>query len=219
MVHRRFVKPADSEKVQSSEKSEVSAAPWEGKEEDEVVKIWKPKSEKVEKMNGAKLVDANEVRQLQSQVRDEVSKRMGDLLLKGYTMLDQYCDQCQGILMESRSNELICLQCTVVAEISKAEKPVKPENLTEMDDISDHEPSPKRVAVSTASMERVVPKEELMEVSASGRLALDEYAVQVVARKLKWACDALDASVNPSEVTALISVVASASKFLKENKP
>ena len=30
-----------------------------------------------------------------AEFRDEVSKRMGQLLLKGYTMLDAYCSSCQ----------------------------------------------------------------------------------------------------------------------------
>ncbi|KAK0417356.1 hypothetical protein QR680_012961 [Steinernema hermaphroditum] len=221
MVHRRFAAPAESEAPKVTEHIvATSAEDWGSKE---VVEVWKPVAietrSHTKTMNGAKLVDQSEVREFQNRVSEEVSKRMGELLLKGYTMLDQYCDRCRGILMESRSNELICLQCTVVQEMC----PPKPEPLTDMDNISDHEPSPKRSAVRNTLPDHssIIVKEEPlsnMEITDDVHLRLDEYAVQVVARKLKWACEILDASKDPAEVAALIAVVSSATKFLKENK-
>ena len=38
--------------------------------------------------------DNDEAIRLRDSFRDEVSKRMGELLLKGQTMLDEYCPTC-----------------------------------------------------------------------------------------------------------------------------
>ncbi|VDK25273.1 unnamed protein product, partial [Anisakis simplex] len=36
---------------------------------------------------------------------------MGELLLRGYTMLDAYCNVCTGILMEDRQGVRVCVTC------------------------------------------------------------------------------------------------------------
>ena len=44
--------------------------------------------------------------------RDEASARMGDLLLRGWTMLADACDTCYTPLMEDRhSGERVCVKC------------------------------------------------------------------------------------------------------------
>lgn len=53
---------------------------------------------------------------LRDAFRDEVSKRMGELLLKGQTMLDEYCPTCSGILMEDRAGVRRCVTCELYAE-------------------------------------------------------------------------------------------------------
>lgn len=47
-------------------------------------------------------------------IRDQVSSRMGELLLRGYTMLDAYCSICSGILMQDRLGNRECVQCELL---------------------------------------------------------------------------------------------------------
>lgn len=73
-------------------------------------------------------------------IRDQVSKRMGDMLLRGYTMLDAYCDTCTGILMEDRRGNRECIQCELLrrelqsssGDVRVAEIPLNPN-----DDVDD----------------------------------------------------------------------------------
>ncbi|CAJ0950070.1 unnamed protein product, partial [Mesorhabditis belari] len=57
--------------------------------------------------------EANENQMKRDQFRDQVSKQMGELLLLGHTMLDAYCQICNGILMESRTGTRKCVACDI----------------------------------------------------------------------------------------------------------
>ncbi|TKR78213.1 hypothetical protein L596_019058 [Steinernema carpocapsae] len=228
MVHRRFVGSVSETKSEVETKEPVSEIDFEDVVNKPVVKLWgqaEAKSSKETEMNGLKPADQDETAILREKVRCEVSKRMGELLLKGHTMLDQYCETCMGILMESRAKVIQCLQCTIWQEFAPPQP--KPEPMTEMDSISDHEPSPKRIAIQSAGppsakdaqlLAKMEISEETSSSQASCSVGLYQYASRSVANKLKWACDALDACTHPTEVLALIDVVSSATKFLKENE-
>ncbi|EYB87222.1 hypothetical protein Y032_0266g697 [Ancylostoma ceylanicum] len=61
----------------------------------------------------------SEAQARRDEFRDEVSKRMGELLLRGVTMLDAYCQICNGILMEDRNGVRTCVTCDLFAERTK----------------------------------------------------------------------------------------------------
>ncbi|KAL6726016.1 hypothetical protein Aduo_008029 [Ancylostoma duodenale] len=61
----------------------------------------------------------SEAQARRDEFRDEVSKRMGELLLRGVTMLDAYCQICNGILMEDRNGVRSCVTCDLFAERTK----------------------------------------------------------------------------------------------------
>ncbi|VDN36615.1 unnamed protein product, partial [Cylicostephanus goldi] len=44
---------------------------------------------------------------------------MGEMLLRGVTMLDAYCQVCNGILMEDRNGVRTCVTCELFAESTK----------------------------------------------------------------------------------------------------
>eukprot|EP00049_Salpingoeca_infusionum_P022927 m.9582 g.9582 ORF g.9582 m.9582 type:complete len:211 (+) comp5469_c0_seq1:162-794(+) len=48
---------------------------------------------------------------LNREQRDLVSKRMGEMLLQGFCMLQSTCPQCDTILMRDRSQKEICIWC------------------------------------------------------------------------------------------------------------
>lgn len=61
----------------------------------------------------------SEAQRCRDQFRDDVSRRMGELLLRGLTMLDAYCEVCNGILMENRNGVRNCVTCELYDERTK----------------------------------------------------------------------------------------------------
>lgn len=68
-------------------------------------------------MNGLQKITQEQtttVAEVRRNIRDQVSMKMGDLLLRGYTMLNAYCDICSGILMEDRQGVRVCVTCDLL---------------------------------------------------------------------------------------------------------
>ncbi|EFO26530.1 hypothetical protein LOAG_01950 [Loa loa] len=60
--------------------------------------------------------------QTRCRLRDRISSRMGELLLLGHTMLNEYCELCAGILMENRQGVRSCVACDMVnVELSRGQ--------------------------------------------------------------------------------------------------
>jgi len=47
----------------------------------------------------------------QNQRRDDVSAKLGSLLLKGYKMLADSCPDCSNVLMQDKKGLVICVNC------------------------------------------------------------------------------------------------------------
>ncbi|ETN79329.1 Sjogren'S syndrome/scleroderma autoantigen 1 [Necator americanus] len=78
--------------------------------------------EEMAPVNGMRELTEEQLSEAQArrdEFRDEVSKRMGDMLLRGVTMLDAYCEVCNGILMEDRNGVRTCVTCELFAERTK----------------------------------------------------------------------------------------------------
>lgn len=103
MGHRPFsVKPAVKNKVPSSVNRIIPST----KNSSNIVKE--------EKMNGLRKITQEEFEaaaNARRELLDQVSAKMGELLLRGYTMLDAYCNVCTGILMEDRQGVRVCVTC------------------------------------------------------------------------------------------------------------
>ncbi|MFH4980730.1 hypothetical protein AB6A40_007439 [Gnathostoma spinigerum] len=97
----------------------------------------------------------------QRRMRDQISSKMGDMLLRGYTMLNAYCQTCSGILMQDRGGELHCVTCDLLnAELTPqpskascllAEIPLDSADLIS-DSLVDH-PLPERLSQAAPSYE------------------------------------------------------------------
>nr|CDJ81911.1 Sjogrens syndrome scleroderma autoantigen 1 domain containing protein [Haemonchus contortus] len=70
----------------------------------------------IRELSEEQLAEAQEIR---AKFRDDVSKKMGELLLRGVTMLDAYCHICDGILMEDRNGVRRCVTCELLEEHTK----------------------------------------------------------------------------------------------------
>jgi hypothetical protein len=108
---------------------------------------------------------------------------MGSYLLKGYALLDDYCDECQTPLMKDKTNALVCVACTIrgVKTPSYSVSAPRPSNSIDIPPtaglaLSDHHP----------------------EFAACKRALLD---------KLQWATAQLDVTNSVSESIELCSLM------------
>uniref|UniRef100_A0A0N5A571 Sjogrens syndrome scleroderma autoantigen 1 n=2 Tax=Parastrongyloides trichosuri TaxID=131310 RepID=A0A0N5A571_PARTI len=68
------------------------------------------------------IIDGEEVKKFENiskgqekSLSDKISSRMGDLLIKGHRMLDEYCKVCMGVLMEDpKTNSKDCIACIIL---------------------------------------------------------------------------------------------------------
>ncbi|VDL83496.1 unnamed protein product [Nippostrongylus brasiliensis] len=162
-------------------------------------------------VNGVRELSEQQLREAQAlrdNFRDEVSKRMGELLLRGVTMLDAYCQVCNGILMEDRNGVRTCVTCDLYAERTRegsrlvAEVPLDTtsDGVTPGNSLlsSEEQPSPLNVSVS------------IFTGCDAALMAID--------RKLKWASEKINHSENPSEIRELFALVNEGLNIIKSAK-
>ncbi|CAI2348304.1 unnamed protein product [Caenorhabditis sp. 36 PRJEB53466] len=163
---------------------------------------------------------------LRDAFRDEVSKRMGELLLKGQTMLDEYCPTCSGILMEDRTGVRRCVTCELYTEKLNetphvvAEIPLQSEDLKEAAEIPVPTPKvseqkaakkvlPSKVATPVTKAKKVVETSE--ERSLSDAVSA---AKQAVLQKLEWATAELNATEESARVLNFLAVIQKSAETL-----
>ncbi|CAO4369399.1 unnamed protein product [Caenorhabditis nigoni] len=177
-------------------------------------------------INGFHEENADSIR-LRESFRDEVSKRMGELLLKGQTMLDEYCPTCSGILMEDRTGVRRCVTCELfqekTASLIVAEIPLQEEDLEE----AVNEPpvpsvekpvAPRKAVVSKPASSAPVSKKSkkvtssTKECNQSGAI---EAARNAVIRKLEWATSQLDSAEDVDSVSDFLSLIQKSAETLQ----
>ncbi|EGT34731.1 hypothetical protein CAEBREN_12220 [Caenorhabditis brenneri] len=172
----------------------------------------------------------DEALRLRDSFRDEVSKRMGELLLKGQTMLDEYCQTCSGILMEDRTGVRRCVTCEVFQEKTSqivGEVPLQEEEFHEAaDTIPIHEKekqtAPKKTVIQKAvsSSQKAVPAPKKTKKSVEASKESDtpdavEAAKEAVLRKLEWAASKLDATEETARVFDFLSIIQKSAETLQ----
>lgn len=55
---------------------------------------------------------------------NQISRLMGEYMLKGYRMLDKLCDECGTILLMDRNEELYCVACAELSSETSKDDPV-----------------------------------------------------------------------------------------------
>ncbi|KAK6053893.1 Sjogren'S syndrome/scleroderma autoantigen 1 [Cooperia oncophora] len=153
-----------------------------------------------------------EAQELRNKFRDEVSKKMGELLLRGVTMLDAYCQICNGILMEDRNGVRTCVTCELFAERTREGSRLVAE--VRMVDIERKNWAEGNVPV--VGSKESTPSAPTTSVPARGPtgirgvpLSFDGCTAALLAidRKLKWAGERIDRSENPSEIREMFALV------------
>lgn len=173
-------------------------------------------------INGFNLENEEALR-LRDSFRDEVSKRMGELLLKGQTMLDEYCPTCSGILMEDRTGVRRCVTCELYQEKSSqvvAEIPLQEEDFKEAVDkspIRESVPSQKQQVPRKAVIPKAAPvvkKQKKVSEATNGNDAI-ESAKAAVLRKLEWATSNLEDTEDTTRTFDLLSVIQKSAETLQ----
>ncbi|UMM22623.1 hypothetical protein L5515_003750 [Caenorhabditis briggsae] len=166
---------------------------------------------------------------LRESFRDEVSKRMGELLLKGQTMLDEYCPTCSGILMEDRTGVRRCVTCELfqekTASLIVAEIPLQEEDLEEavneppvQHSVPVEKTVPRKVVVPKPAPSAPVAKKSKKVTSSTkecNQSEAIEAARNAVIRKLEWATSKLDSAEDVDSVSDFLSLIQKSAETLQ----
>ncbi|CAB3402074.1 unnamed protein product [Caenorhabditis bovis] len=192
--------------------------------------------DKMAPINGLPDISTERIREA---FRDEVSKRMGELLLKGHTMLDEYCQTCSGIIMEDRQQQRRCVTCELYAEKTNdgsriaAQIPLDAEDLEEaapgsitpkealMDysrsvDYDDYEEIAKKLNSDlrkpSTTKKAVFSKEFKSKKATNSAVTISIEAIQ---KKMKWASEELNNTTHLPLILDLIDVISKSAQALK----
>ncbi|CAF2486213.1 unnamed protein product [Rotaria sp. Silwood2] len=146
---------------------------------------------------------------------NEITKKLGAYLLKGYCMLSDACPQCDCILLRTPDRQLLCVGCTEV----DVENPTGNKETTKGEDeqrLTSAQPIVKkkdRVKHSKKRNKKTSVTYDSENVSSENT----NYSVQLE-NKLKWAVDELTKSQNPNRITAMCTVITKLTESIKALK-
>jgi len=169
------------------------------------------KVNEVEEFDNMLFAKENEARRKKG---DEMSKKMGEYLLKGWAMLEEACEDCLFPYMRSKAGEIVCVGCGPVNQKKKEPAPQKPvvsETITSSPEIIRSKEAPKEEVKETKPVEKEekiveAPKRERKEKSCRPhrvheRVATQETVSLEVIEKFRF-----DESINLySKMTQLLS--------------
>ncbi|XGW16160.1 hypothetical protein V3C99_001534, partial [Haemonchus contortus] len=161
----------------------------------------------IRELSEEQLAEAQEIR---AKFRDDVSKKMGELLLRGVTMLDAYCHICDGILMEDRNGVRRCVTCELLEEHTKegsrlvAEVPLDAtaDGFTPGNSALSNELPVEQNAACFSKNLPVKQDAEPTHCSDGCNVAL-----LAIDRKLRWLGGRIDQTENLSEIRELFALV------------
>ncbi|CAF0950055.1 unnamed protein product [Adineta ricciae] len=146
---------------------------------------------------------------------NEITKKLGAYLLKGYCMLSDACPECDCILLRTPERELLCVGCAEVdVDNNKAEK----EPATVEKDA--RETSAESNTKKKERVKRTKKRSKKTSSTFDGEVAPTEsasYSAQLE-NKLKWAVDELAKSQSPNRITAMCTVICKLTESIKALK-
>jgi len=170
------------------------------------------KPKEVEEFDNMIFAKENEARRKKG---DEMSKKMGEYLLKGWAMLEEACEDCLFPYMRSKSGEIVCVGCGPVNQKKQEPTPQKPvvsETITSSPEIIRSKDVPKKEEVKetkpTEKEEKIVeaPKRERKEKSCKPHRAHERVATSEIVSLEAFEKFRFDESINLySKMTQLLS--------------
>lgn len=175
-------------------------------------------SDKVEEMNlnGMQRVTQEHqqlLEQTRRRLRDRISSQMGELLLLGYTMLNEYCELCAGILMEDRQGVRSCIACDIVnREFLREQSDRSP--VSNNDDHYDLDDTAHVHSNMSRRSEVLEPAVQFLSTDSSTTCHVGfpgsrnvKMAIEAVEDKLKWCAERLKNCENVEEVMKLYETI------------
>ncbi|CAF3450101.1 unnamed protein product [Rotaria sp. Silwood1] len=146
---------------------------------------------------------------------NEITKKLGAYLLKGYCMLSDACPKCDCILLRTPDRQLLCVACTEV-DVENAtdnKETTKGEDEQRLASTQSVTKKKDRVKLSKKRNKKTSVTYESENVSNENI----RYSVQLE-NKLKWAVDELTKSQNPNRITAMCTVITKLTESIKALK-
>jgi len=146
---------------------------------------------------------------------NEITKKLGAYLLKGYCMLGDACPECDCILLRTPERQLLCVGCTEVdVENAKNNKETTTgENDQRLTSTQSNTKKKDRVKRSKKQNK----KRSLTSEGDSASNDNTNYSIQLE-NKLKWAVDELTKSQNPNRINAMCTVIIKLTESIKALK-
>ncbi|CAF1055169.1 unnamed protein product [Adineta steineri] len=147
---------------------------------------------------------------------NEITKKLGFYLLKGYCMLSDACPACDCILLRTPERELLCVGCAEVdAENIKTNKDIPTENNDQR--LTSAQSNDKKKDRAKRSKKRN-KKTSSTTSEVDGMLNTNSNYSAQLENKLKWAVDELTKSQNPNRINAMCTVIIKLTESIKALK-
>jgi len=148
---------------------------------------------------------------------NEITKKLGAYLLKGYCMLSDACPECDCILLRTLDRQLLCVGCAEVDVENGKENKETPKPTGESDE---HLSSAQSINKKKDRVKRSKKRNKKSSTCEIENVSNDNtnYSVQLE-NKLKWAVDELAKSQSPNRINTMCTVIirlTEAVKALKE---
>ena len=167
---------------------------------------------KMNELEDFKTMEETPQRKLEKQRNDLVSKKLGELLLQGFKMLNETCDQCECILMQKKNSPVYCVGCEDRDVLALMSKSTVKQSQPEKEEPMQFAPS------SIVSNAQPAKKSEIKSndrVQNSYVNTSFTHTIETLRSKINWATEELRLSTNVRYNIELCEMIKMASEAMK----
>ncbi|CAF0759578.1 unnamed protein product [Brachionus calyciflorus] len=140
---------------------------------------------------------------------DLVSKKLGELLLQGYRMLNSTCDKCDCILMQKKNEPVYCVGCQdpdlIALDLEQTQQSILKEN-----------PVITKVVTEESPMDQTFTKEDKYNNNKSSNQF--SQTIDTIRSKISWATEQLKTSTVLSYDIELLEYIKKCSETISAIK-
>jgi len=150
---------------------------------------------------------------------NEITKKLGAYLLKGYCMLGDACPECDCILLRTLDRQLLCVGCAEVdVENAKDNKTTTgKQNVDSTGEDDQRLTSGQSMNKKKDRVKRTKKRNKKTSLTGEGDSVSNEttnYSTQLE-NKLKWAVEELAKSQSPNRINAMCTVIIKLTESIK----
>ncbi|CAF3501453.1 unnamed protein product [Rotaria socialis] len=153
---------------------------------------------------------------------NEITKKLGAYLLKGYCMLSDACPECDCILLRTPDRTLLCVGCSEV-DAQNASNNKETAAATTTTTTAENEQRLTSAQSFNKNKDRVKRSKKRSKKASTSYEGDDgsndnkNYSIHLE-NKLKWAVDELSKSQSPSRINAMCTVIVKLTESIKALK-